>query len=45
VRPEDITISVRFESDEAFTAGAVRVHEMLRDAPHDCWVGGRIVVL
>ena len=45
VRPEDITISVGFESDEAFTAGARRVHEMLRDAPHECRVGGRIVVL
>jgi hypothetical protein len=45
VRPADSTISVGFESDEAFTAGARRVHEMLRDAPHDCSVGGRIVVL
>lgn len=45
VRPEDITISVGFESDEAFTAGADRVDQLLGNSPYECRVGGRNVLL
>ncbi|MGA7988960.1 MAG: hypothetical protein WCB51_11250 [Candidatus Dormiibacterota bacterium] len=45
VRPEDITISVSFESGEAFTSGADRVDELLGNSPHECRVGGHNVLL
>lgn len=45
VRPEDITISVGFESDEVLTAGADRVDELLGISPHECRVSGHIVLL
>lgn len=45
VRPEDMVITVGFETHEYMDAGRARVDDILGDLPHECKVIGRQVLL
>jgi hypothetical protein len=45
LRAEDIVIIVGFETDTGLAGSARRVDQLLGDAPHECHVKGRAILL